>query len=433
MLATFIKSYCQSKWDQVWIRSEKTLKRVQQKRWQAFKKNVLPYSPFYQSYINQPLSAFPIMDKTQMLEHFDEMNTLGIQFQTALDIALKAEKNRDFSPTLNGVSVGLSSGTSGHRGLFIVSPYESAYWAGSLLAKALPNPLWQHERIAFFLRANNNLYQTINQSKKLSFHYFDLIQSLSEQIETLEKLNPTILSAPATVLLELAYEKQKGKINISPHSLFSVAEVLEPIHQTFIEKTFKCCVRQIYQCTEGCLGISPKSNTNIIQLNEENIIIEKQWLDTSRFIPIITDLRRRSQPIIRYRLDDILQVAPNSTTPFCQLKKIEGREGDICYGLSIKNNTKQPVFSDVIRQSIAQLATPIKDYQIQQLTPDLFSISVLPEPTEIEKNQIDSQLNMIFSKLKCQAPTWQWQPMQLTKRHNKKRRIQCLLTNKEKS
>lgn len=36
--------------------------------------------------------------------------------------------------------------------------------------------------------------------------------------------------------------------------------------------------------------------------------IEKEWLDETRFVPIITDLMRTSQPIVRYRLDDVLVI-----------------------------------------------------------------------------------------------------------------------------
>ena len=36
------------------------------------------------------------------------------------------------------ISVGLSSGTSGHRGMFITTPEEQGTWAGTILAKMLP-------------------------------------------------------------------------------------------------------------------------------------------------------------------------------------------------------------------------------------------------------------------------------------------------------
>ncbi|WBV66998.1 hypothetical protein PGH44_06835 [Legionella pneumophila] len=51
---------------------------------------------------------------------------------------------------INNIAVGLSSGTSGSRGLFLVSEQERDAWAGIILAKAMPNGLRSRERIAFF-------------------------------------------------------------------------------------------------------------------------------------------------------------------------------------------------------------------------------------------------------------------------------------------
>ena len=38
---------------------------------------------------------------------------------------IKSEENRDFSPTIKGITVGLSSGTSGNRGVFLASEKEA--------------------------------------------------------------------------------------------------------------------------------------------------------------------------------------------------------------------------------------------------------------------------------------------------------------------
>ena len=66
------------------------------------------------------------MDKQSMMANFNEANTFGLDRDTALKIAIAAERDRDFKPTYQGVSVGLSSGTSGHRGLFVISSREQA-------------------------------------------------------------------------------------------------------------------------------------------------------------------------------------------------------------------------------------------------------------------------------------------------------------------
>ncbi|MFR2693157.1 MAG: hypothetical protein ACLTBV_21985 [Enterocloster bolteae] len=58
-----------------------------------------------------------------MMEHFDELNTVGIGREEALEFAVLAERQRNFSPK-QGLTVGLSSGTSGKQGIFLVSDDE---------------------------------------------------------------------------------------------------------------------------------------------------------------------------------------------------------------------------------------------------------------------------------------------------------------------
>ena len=99
-------------------------------------------APFYRAHFaGHDLAAWrtlPTVDKARMMANFDTFNTCGMTLAEALDAALRAERCRDFSPQVRGLTVGLSSGTSGHRGLFLVSRAEQAAWAGTILARALP-------------------------------------------------------------------------------------------------------------------------------------------------------------------------------------------------------------------------------------------------------------------------------------------------------
>ena len=47
-----------------------------------------------------------------------------IDINEAMNVAKNAEESRDFSPTLNGITIGFSTGTSGNKGLFMVSNKE---------------------------------------------------------------------------------------------------------------------------------------------------------------------------------------------------------------------------------------------------------------------------------------------------------------------
>lgn len=325
-------------------------------------------------------------------------------------------------PLLGNISVGLSSGTSGQRGLFITSPHERDAWAGILLAKLLPNGLRTKECIALILRANNQLYGTLNKSKKIQFHFLDLLEPFETTVSVLNQLQPTILVAPASVLVELAHTP---RLKIYPKKIVSVAEVLEAQDILTLTDTFSCPVSQVYQCTEGFLGISDPISQRII-MNEEFLLIEKEWLDETRFVPIITDFMRSSQPIVRYRLDDILVADKLTPSVYTQLIAIEGRLGDVCYGQS--GERRVPIFADLLRQCVARYPETIDDYQITQVTLSDFYIQVTPELSDPE--HFTMFLNQLFLQKQCEQPTWHWKQFISRNLSHKRRRVQSLLTAK---
>jgi putative adenylate-forming enzyme len=307
------------------------------------------------------LEDFSIINKKIFMENFNNINTHNITFEKASAVAYKAESSRDFTPKIGEVSVGLSSGTSGNRGLFLVDENESARWAGYILKRMLPTPLLQNHKIAFFLRANNNLYESV-QSRFIEFNFFDLLIPIGKHIKNLNTMQPTILIAPAQVLKLLA---QNDILKINPIKIISVAEVLDDDTKKIVENRFKQIVHQVYQCTEGFLAHTCKDGH--LHINEDLVEIEKEWIDKSsgRYSPIITDYHRSSQPVIRYKLDDILiddDTPCSCGSVFRKIKKIEGRCDDI---LNMQTLEHQPylLFPDFIRRAIGRI-NQLQEYKI---------------------------------------------------------------------
>jgi putative adenylate-forming enzyme len=314
----------------------------------------------------QPLQNFPLMDKSIMMENFDDMNTAHLPLSAVMDLARGAEATRDFQGTLEGYTVGLSSGTSATRGAFIVSQAEQARWAGVILAKLLPDGILAGERVALFLRADSGLYQTVK-TPWLTFKFFDLVSQFDKQTEKLEDYAPTILVAPAQVLRELALRVKDQGLSLTPKKVVSVAEVLEPQDREIIEGVFGM-VHQVYQATEGFLASTCEHGT--LHLNEEYVHIEKAWLDRERrrFVPIITDFTRTTQPIIRYRLNDVLvaKEAPCACGKVTQaIEAIEGRCDDMLHLPGVDRATL-PVFADSLSRVIAQALPLHADYRLTQ-------------------------------------------------------------------
>lgn len=386
------------------FRNRGELEAYQQKRLAHFKRKVLAKSPYFQRYINQPLSNFPIMNKQIMMDNFDEMNTAGLLSQTLLECAQKSEQSRDFAPKVGRYSVGLSSGTSGRRGLFVVSPEEQNVWSGSMLAKMLPQGLFNGERVALFLRANNNLYESVN-NRWISLRFYDLFADFDLQLSALEQYQPSIIVAPAQVLCTIADAINQQKIQLNVQKVISVAEVLEPHDKQKLQGCFSH-VGEVYQATEGFLGCTCSHGT--MHLNEAFEHIEPNWLDNDRFSPIITDFTRKTQPIIRYQLDDVLVVKNTPCpcgSPEMAIERIEGRCDDLLQ-LPGYNGKMVTIFADPCARVIVNHLPVTADFRLTQQGNALY-LQAECSPTELSLCQ--QQLTRYFTNQHVDISQLDWQ------------------------
>lgn len=309
---------------------------------------------------------FPAVDKALMMGDFDRFNTLGITGDDAMQVALAAERDRDFSADLQGCTVGLSSGTSGHRGLFLVSASEQTRWAGTILARAIPD-LRPGHRVAFFLRANSRLYERT--SSVVRFRFFDLMQPLHAMIDALNDFRPQLVVGPPSLLGLLADARDRGALRASPTRLISVAEVLEPHDRARIAASFQAPVGEVYQCTEGLVAVSCRHDA--LHVQEDVMVMQREPItadDPSRVTPILTDLWRRTQPIVRYRLGDILRLdaAPcRCGSTWQRIAAIEGRQDDLCW-FPQADDTLRAIFPDAIRRMVLLADDRILEYRAEQ-------------------------------------------------------------------
>jgi putative adenylate-forming enzyme len=345
------------------------LEHYQERRARKIVAYARAHSPFYRAHWAghdpQDWRTLPMVDKQLMMAHFDEFNTRGISREAALAVALRAERERDFQPTLGRLTIGLSSGTSGHRGLFVAAPHEQAAWAGTILARTIHT--LRRLRVAFFLRSNSNLYERVG-GRLVQFHYFDLMLPLADAVAQLNDFQPDVLIGPPSLLGFLAGSAAGGDLRIQPERLISVAEVLEPHDREQLIAAFGAPVEQIYQCTEGLLAVSCAAGGLHIQEDIVALQLEPLPGDATRVMPIVTDLWRTTQPIIRYRLNDVLQLDPHPCacgSDFRVIRAIEGRSDDVCYFEALAGGTR-PFFPDTIRRMILLASAQILDYQVIQ-------------------------------------------------------------------
>lgn len=347
------------------------LVRFQEGRARAIVRYAHRHAPYYRQLWDghdiREWRTLPVVDKQAMMLHFNTFNTRGVRRDRALEVALRAERERDFRPTIAGLTVGLSSGTSGHRGLFLVSPAEQAAWAGTILARTLHHVRRQGYRVAFFLRSNSNLYEQVG-SRLVHFRYFDLMLPLEQAVAALNQFQPDLVVGPPSLLGLLAHAREGGTLQVAVERLISVAEVLEPQDRRRLETVFAAPVHQIYQCTEGLLAVSCKDGA--LHIQEDLVALQFEPLAGSedRVTPLVTDLWRTTQPIIRYRLKDVLVLDPAPCTcgsSFRTIRAVEGRCDDLVF-FTGQDGSPRPFFSDTIRRMILLASDQIVDYQAVQ-------------------------------------------------------------------
>ncbi|MGN8025900.1 F390 synthetase-related protein [Microbacterium sp. 22242] len=364
-----------------WLRRLRTREAVERRQRRLLRRHLRflrRRSPYFRSMIPRgarDLGALPLMDKAILMAHFDELNTVGVRRDAALRVALDNERSRDFRTGIGRHAVGLSSGTSGHRGLFLVSRAEREAWAGSVLAKTLPAGRILGHRIALFLRADNTLYESVG-SRAVSFAYFDAFADMAQNLERLQRYAPTILVAPPSVLLVIARALEHGRTSVRPEKVYAVAEVLEVADERRIAAGFGLdVIHQLYQCTEGFLAHTCPHGT--LHLNEDGILVEREPLGAGRFVPIVTDLRRRAQPIVRYRLGDVLRERTEPCpcgSALTAIARIEGREGDTLR-LPRRDGGIVEVFADLVSRSLLY-ADGVAEYRIVQVGPRTLEVGL---------------------------------------------------------
>lgn len=422
-------------------KDRQTFEQWQEKRVRDHVRFVRKHSYFYreywQGYTDADWRQFPIIDKGMMMDHFDRLNTVGISKDKAFAVAYEAERSRNFAPMIGEITIGLSSGTSGNRGIFLVSPEERRAWAGTILAKMLPRSLIYKERIAFFLRANSNLYSSVS-SSRIQFLFYDLLSPIEQHIERLNEQRPGIIAAPPSMLRILAEAKRSRQLQIEPYKIISAAEVLDKLDQQFIESQFEQTIHQVYQCTEGFLACTCPYGT--LHINEDIVVVEKEYLDKKlgRFVPIITDFSRRAQPIIRYRLNDVLiertEPCPCGS-PFLALEAVEGRCDDIFYLHSLDDSRLRPIFPDFISRAIIKASDEVREYAAIQHSPDRMDILLRLDENVSKSAQIEQrvihEMKDLCIKMGCKFPNIQFQLLHKNNGSKKLRRVERKFQQRE--
>lgn len=274
------------------------------------------------------------------------------------------------------IACGASTGTSGNRGLYVITDAERYQWLGIILAKALPEVWRVQHRVAVILPQNSALYQTGNQTQWLKVQFHDLTAGPEFWAPALLSFKPTVVVAPPKVLRWLAENADLDRLK--PKRVYAAAETLDQPDRHVIENAFGLPLGQIYMATEGLLGVTCAHGA--LHLTEDFVKFDFEWLSDNLATPILTDFTRRYQLMSGYELNDLLhlQHEPCSCgSPLQAVKEIVGRQDDVFWF------GEHMVTPDVMRNAVLDADHRIDDFRIQQ---KLDGSLVLYLPTEFSSD-----------------------------------------------
>jgi putative adenylate-forming enzyme len=347
-----------------------TLRKHQQQRIARILAYARDHSNYYKRTLGRQeqlsLSLVPRMDKTEMMAHFDEINTASLHKDELIQFKIEQERTGELDLYHGRFSVGLSSGTSGNKGLTVLSRKEMEGYSCLLWARSgIPREVMKR-RILFALRTNNPAFMTVTKFG-VRLVYIDYTQPVDDIVKLINNEELNILAGPPSLLAMIA--RQQTAITHHIDTLVSYAEVLNDDVRANLEATFGAPVVQIYEGAEGFIASTCCEGN--LHLNEDVILVELEEAGDSignAQKVVITDLYRTTQPIIRYSLNDIVEIAPNPCrcgSSFRVIKRIHGRTNDIFY-LRGPSGKICYLFPDYVQRAIIYASNDILEYQAIQ-------------------------------------------------------------------
>jgi putative adenylate-forming enzyme len=395
------------------------------------KRNSLFYAEKYQNLPFKSLEdikKLPTINKESMMENFSSLNTCGIDKDDVLAYAIKKEIEKDYLGYYQDrYVIGLSSGTSGNKGIYITPKKMTKRLPAVFLARSGLSIFDLPMRILFCLRVFSQGFNDIN-APLIKLNYLSTMTNPSLIIETMNEKKVNILMAPPSLIRFLVPLKTDLKVKLK--KIVTYAEVLTVEDKKLFEDTFQTKVIEIYQASEGQMASACKHGK--LHINEDLVFVElydenHQEIKKPHVVGhqmIITNLINYAQPLIRYEMNDmiVLDEPCSCGSNFRTIERIIGRRDDLLY-FHNSNHEKKYVFPDLFARWIITESDLIREFQVYQPQVGQILISVdtpLDFPTQILESRIDNELKKLDLKAEI---TIQIVKIELPKDKNKFKRF----------
>jgi putative adenylate-forming enzyme len=305
-------------------------------------------SPFYQKFhkglIGRPLHELPRLTKAMMMGHFDELVTdRSLHLEDIRAFATQGEAGQRFK---DRYWVNATSGSSGHPGFFL---FDEAEWT-HVLASFARSQEWSGVRINLAHRQRMATVASISpwhMSSQVSATVkswwrpslrLPASQPLSKTVEELNQCQPELLISYASMAGVLAEEQLANRLQIKPQTVYVASEVLTPQIRQLVKEAWGDYPYNQYAATETA-GIAAEHQSCRHMHFLEDLVITEIVDEHYKPVPpgeygakiLVTTLFSRTQPLIRYELNDSVRVSSGPHVcglPLAVLESIQGRVED---------------------------------------------------------------------------------------------------------
>lgn len=337
--------------------SGEQLRAHQRERLLAIIRHAAARSPYYRERLagielsdDLDLAALPRIDKATMLDNFDELVTDRRLTRAGLERHVTGIASADSrgDPLLFGeYRVVVSGGTGGQQGIFV---YNRADWVETVGCVALCwggffgfPPRFPRRRVVA-LTADNPLHMggRWNRSMDVGLHRqlrLDARTPIGDLVEALNAFQPDGLNTYASIAALLAERQLAGELRIAPEVLGTSGEVLTAEMRERIVAAWGRAPFDYYGASETGLIATECDHHAGMHVFEGQVVLEVVDDDYRPVSPgkpgsrlLVTNLFNRTQPLIRYELNDLVTVSPDPCPcgrPSSLLKTVEGRSDDV--------------------------------------------------------------------------------------------------------
>lgn len=341
-----------------WTRSQ--IETHQRMALAQLRSHAYAHSPFYRKFhaglTDRPLDELPILTKSMLHDHFNEIVTDPSVNLTAT--AAHVQALRGAERFLDQYIVNTTSGTTGNSSYIL---YDRAEWATVLasfsryerhigsIRGAVQRPKMAIVGSCAPWHMSARVGTTVR-SAVLPILRLDVGDPIDSIVQQLNAWQPQILATYASMAGILADEQASGRLQITPKRIVCSAEVLSSALRQRVQTVWGNIVFNQYGASEGgtfaveCdapyrLSNGMEGHTRGLHLFEDLFILEVVDHQNRPVPPghygdkvLLTVLFNRTQPLIRYELSDKVRMATMSCScgcAFALIDDVQGREEEV--------------------------------------------------------------------------------------------------------